>query len=157
VKEEMNAALVTTIEQRGAKLLPVLLEQCELPPLLSTRRYADLSRPYTRHTELQALFTAMELMAKVDCPVLFPDEVEVLNILRGKPDIKWTPQLIAKLLASNQPPITLTAENVEATVESLSNQGYLLKYKSGVLEVSERGVEFFRSRGRQTKLLEPFR
>jgi hypothetical protein len=149
VKEEINAALVTTIEQRGAKLLPVLLEECSLPPLIATRRYADLSRPETRHAELGALLAAMGLAGAEDAPVLLPDEVAVLNVLRGKPDVKWTVSLIADRLASTQRPLAM-ALDVEGTVESLRRQGFVYTDESGLVHVSDKAVEFFRSRGRRS-------
>lgn len=148
VREEINAALLTTIEQKGAKLLPVLLEPCELPPLLATRKYADFSSPETRHIGLEALFAAMRIPADVAAPFLLPDEAAVLNILRGKPDIRWTVRLITSRLASTGQPTGSVSVDVDTAVESLRRQGYLWMDKAGIVEVTEKTIQLFRSRGR---------
>ena len=41
VQEELNAALMNQISDKGGVVLPVLIEDCELPPLLRNRLYAD--------------------------------------------------------------------------------------------------------------------
>lgn len=46
VKEELNAALMQQVAIGGTFLLPVLLEDCEVPPLLKHRRYADFRSDY---------------------------------------------------------------------------------------------------------------
>lgn len=43
VKEELNAATIKNINKKGAVILPVLLEECEIPPLLSDKKYANFS------------------------------------------------------------------------------------------------------------------
>lgn len=46
VKEELNAALMQQVSTDGTFLLPVLIEDCEVPPLLHHRRYADFRSDY---------------------------------------------------------------------------------------------------------------
>lgn len=41
VAEELAAGHAATIEGRGVQILPVLKEECDVPPLLSHRKYAD--------------------------------------------------------------------------------------------------------------------
>jgi hypothetical protein len=41
VREELNAALMEQISKKGVVVLPVLMETCEIPALLSNRCYAD--------------------------------------------------------------------------------------------------------------------
>ena len=43
VREELNAALADQIKQARVKVLPILVESCEIPPLLRDRVYADIS------------------------------------------------------------------------------------------------------------------
>jgi hypothetical protein len=43
VREEMNAALMDEISGKGGVVLPVLMEPCEIPPLLRSRLYADFT------------------------------------------------------------------------------------------------------------------
>jgi len=44
VKEELNAAIVKSVESKGAFILPILLESCDIPPLLSDKKYANFSK-----------------------------------------------------------------------------------------------------------------
>lgn len=48
VTEELNAALMEQVARGGTFLLPVLIEDCEVPPLLRHRRYADFRADYER-------------------------------------------------------------------------------------------------------------
>jgi len=43
VSEELNAAFMRQVTDKGIQILPVLLERCELPPTLAHRRYADFT------------------------------------------------------------------------------------------------------------------
>lgn len=53
VREELNAATIRNIRSKGAFILPVLLEKCEIPPLLSDKKYADFSEdPKSAYREL---------------------------------------------------------------------------------------------------------
>jgi hypothetical protein len=46
VREELNAALMRQVASAGTFLLPVLVEDCDVPPLLAHRRFADFRRDY---------------------------------------------------------------------------------------------------------------
>ncbi|MFA5984773.1 MAG: toll/interleukin-1 receptor domain-containing protein [Methylococcaceae bacterium] len=46
VTEELNAALMHQVAIGGTFLLPVLIEDCDIPPLLKHRRYADFRFNY---------------------------------------------------------------------------------------------------------------
>jgi hypothetical protein len=46
VTEELNAALMHQVAKGGTFLLPVLIEDCDVPPLLAHRRYADFRVNY---------------------------------------------------------------------------------------------------------------
>ena len=43
VQEELNAATIKNMNSKGAFVLPVLLEECEIPPLLTDKKYANFS------------------------------------------------------------------------------------------------------------------
>lgn len=77
VREELNAALMKQVAQGGTFVLPVLLEDCEIPPLLAHRRYADFRSEYsTALNELLALWgrdTAACDAAKKDNVQPWPD------------------------------------------------------------------------------------
>lgn len=46
VQEELNAALMRQVASAGTFLLPVLIEDCDVPPLLGHRRFADFREDY---------------------------------------------------------------------------------------------------------------
>lgn len=46
VTEELNAALMKQVANGGTFLLPILLKDCTIPPLLAHRRYADFRNDY---------------------------------------------------------------------------------------------------------------
>jgi hypothetical protein len=77
VREELNAALMKQVSQGGTFVLPVLLEDCEIPPLLAHRRYADFRSEYsTALNELLSLWqmdTAACDAAKKDNVQPWPD------------------------------------------------------------------------------------
>jgi hypothetical protein len=57
VREELNAALMTQVAKGGTFILPLLLEDCEIPPLLAHRKYADFRVDYSKAlTELLSLW-----------------------------------------------------------------------------------------------------
>jgi hypothetical protein len=57
VKRELNQALVTEIEERKVRILPLKLSECEVPPLIKDKKYADFSSHY--RTGVTQLLTAM--------------------------------------------------------------------------------------------------
>jgi hypothetical protein len=46
VQEELNAALMRQVASAGTFLIPVLVEDCDVPPLLNHRRFADFREDY---------------------------------------------------------------------------------------------------------------
>lgn len=48
VKEELNAAKMREIEKRKVFILPILLEDCKIPPLISGKKYADFRESYRK-------------------------------------------------------------------------------------------------------------
>ena len=48
VREELNAALMRQIVSNGTFLIPVLIKDCVIPPLLSHRHYADFRLSYEK-------------------------------------------------------------------------------------------------------------
>lgn len=55
VREELNAALMKQVAQGGTFILPILIEDCDIPPLLAHRRYADFRNDY--NSALQELLS----------------------------------------------------------------------------------------------------
>jgi hypothetical protein len=57
VREELNAALMAQVAKGGTFILPLLLEDCAIPPLLAHRKYADFRIDYSKAlTELLSLW-----------------------------------------------------------------------------------------------------
>ncbi len=46
VQEELNAATMTQVARGGTFLLPILIEDCQVPPLLAHRKFADFRNDY---------------------------------------------------------------------------------------------------------------
>lgn len=46
VREELSAAKTIEIEKRGVFILPALLEDCDVPPLIASKRYADFRHSF---------------------------------------------------------------------------------------------------------------
>jgi hypothetical protein len=57
VKKELNQALLKEIAERKVKVLPIKLSDCEIPPLIKDKKYADFSANYK--TGLNELLIAM--------------------------------------------------------------------------------------------------
>lgn len=48
VQEELSAAKTIEIGRRGVFILPVLIENCDIPPLIASKRYADFRDNYEK-------------------------------------------------------------------------------------------------------------
>lgn len=46
VKRELNSALITEIESKKVKILPIKLSECEFPQLIKDKKYADFTSSY---------------------------------------------------------------------------------------------------------------
>lgn len=46
VKRELNSGLMKEIKKKKVVVLPLLHKQCEIPPLLSDKKYADFTQSY---------------------------------------------------------------------------------------------------------------
>ncbi len=46
VQKELNSALINEIEKRQVKILPLKLSECEIPPLIKDKKYADFTASY---------------------------------------------------------------------------------------------------------------
>ncbi|HIP73979.1 MAG TPA: toll/interleukin-1 receptor domain-containing protein [Anaerolineae bacterium] len=68
VKEELNSALTKQLNQQTIKVLPALIEDCEIPVFLSHRQYADFRPGSDYDKTITKLLKAVEpsLVAHVD-------------------------------------------------------------------------------------------
>jgi hypothetical protein len=46
VKKELNNALVTEVQRRNVHILPLKLDDTNMPPIISDKLYADFSHSY---------------------------------------------------------------------------------------------------------------
>ncbi len=58
VQKELNQALITEIEERKVRILPIKLSDCDIPPLIKDKKYADFSQHYK--SGLAGLLSAMK-------------------------------------------------------------------------------------------------
>jgi hypothetical protein len=80
VREDVNGALMQQVAESGTFLVPVLLQDCDVPPVLQQRRYADFRSDYNR-----GLGDLLEVWGK--------DRAAAL-LVNGKPLYPW-PDLAA--------------------------------------------------------------
>jgi hypothetical protein len=88
VREELDAATMRTIEDRHAFVLPVLIEECEIPSLLQHRKYADFTDDSQR-----AFQELLDVIAGDDAPAVEP-------VTREEPGPLVDPQRVRADLAS---------------------------------------------------------
>jgi hypothetical protein len=67
---EINAALIESLGNRSSYLLPVLLADTDLPPVLRDRRYADFRRDYEG-----GLREVLDVLVQEDTPVARGEEI----------------------------------------------------------------------------------
>lgn len=71
VKKELDAKLIEEIEAKRVMVLPILLKNCEIPPLLKGKLYADFRSDYdTGFTSLIARFQQIDRETEVNRKVL---------------------------------------------------------------------------------------
>lgn len=58
VKKELNNALVTEVQRRKVHILPLKLDDVEIPPIIKDKKYADFSKSYK--TGLEELLAALK-------------------------------------------------------------------------------------------------
>jgi len=75
VAEELNAAVMEQVARGGTFLLPTLLEDCEVPPLLRHRRYADFRADYAR--------------GLADLLGVWGKDQEATSVVNGQPLYPW--------------------------------------------------------------------
>jgi hypothetical protein len=68
VREELNAARIRQLESRQVVVLPVLYQDCEIPPLLKDKRYADCRGEHYEQG-LQGLLDVLAPLPEADRPL----------------------------------------------------------------------------------------
>jgi hypothetical protein len=94
VQAELNAALMAELSGKGIMVLPVLMEEVEIPPLLRDRKYADFRVKYNDGLrELLVVFNEEKLSAAVLSPQLATDAA-------GGPSRQTRPAPVADCVAT---------------------------------------------------------
>lgn len=75
-------------------------------------------------------------------------EIAVLEELRGKPDVEWTPRLIEQSIKQNKPHLRRLAATIPSAVRALVDAGYL-ESEGGRLSVTTMAIEYYRRSRRQ--------
>src|SRR5947207_14471809 len=78
VKRELASALADEISTDRVRVLPLLLADCEVPPFLRDKLYADFRESYEAGLELLLRRLAPPLRPEVQKPLLSDDESKVL-------------------------------------------------------------------------------
>jgi len=63
-KKELNAGLMRELDEKKVIVLPVLVEDCEIPVFLREKLYADFRKDFK--SGLQALVDAVAKVTKID-------------------------------------------------------------------------------------------
>jgi hypothetical protein len=65
VQQELEQALTTQLAERRILVLPVLLEQCDIPPFLRGKKYADFTSTFGYDGAFESLIKAVGLESRV--------------------------------------------------------------------------------------------
>jgi len=76
IKYELNAALFRELRDRAITVIPVLIEDCEIPQILSGRAYLDLRKDF--HGEMQRLVAQLTSAPNIEFSKLTPRTFENL-------------------------------------------------------------------------------
>jgi hypothetical protein len=76
VKSELSAALASEMNDRAITIIPVLVEECDIPPSLADRLYVDLRGDIA--TGVQQLATQLAVAPAVDLSQLDPEKFKHL-------------------------------------------------------------------------------
>lgn len=67
VREELHAAKVKEIENQGVFIIPILLERCDIPPLLLGKKYIDFTKSYEEG--IHELITFFKYEDQINAPI----------------------------------------------------------------------------------------
>lgn len=89
-REELKMAMVRQINAKGITVLPVLVDECELPGFLQEKKYADFTIPRLFDQSLQELCSALDRHEGLEyrpppLPIRTPNRHETLCPYCGKP------------------------------------------------------------------------
>lgn len=72
----------------------------------------------------------------------------VLDCFRGKPDVRWTPEVVVASLQSNRPDISPPASEILTAIASLFESGYLIPDGANAMAITAKALDYYRAHGR---------
>jgi len=81
-------------------------------------------------------------------PPLSIAERLVLDVLRGKPDVRWSSDLITVSLHEKRSITAPPASEIQKAILSLLESGYLVIDSSKTISVTDKAVQYYRAHGR---------
>jgi TIR domain len=92
-QKELSAGLIRELEERRVVVLPVLLEECEIPLFLRDKKYADFRRGFDHGLSdlLEGIASASSIvMGRLEDPEYFSDWAVDWGLRDGKVALRWT-------------------------------------------------------------------
>jgi hypothetical protein len=92
-QKELSAGLVRELEEKRVVVLPILLEDCDIPLFLRDKLYADFRTDFDRgfHSTLNALAAVTsDTLGRVDGPEYHTDWAVDWGEPDGQVEVKWT-------------------------------------------------------------------
>lgn len=115
VNRELNAGLMRELQERSVFVLPILLETCNIPPLISDKMYADFSADYDNGLDdLMARFQESFSEAKLGF-----EELELTDLSHGR-----AKRYSANILVSPDAPKPLIREIVYRATHAFRKRTY---------------------------------
>lgn len=127
VKKEIAIAMTEEIKGQRVKVLPILFEDCNIPPFLRDKIYADFRGVYIKGYKalLRVLAPEKDVLPEIDTS-------EIDKLISSGVDI-YTVEELKEVLAS---PVLLTFKDCEKLVRSLNvfqdNETVMLEYVSNM-------------------------
>src|SRR5438477_9470965 len=75
VQRELQLAMALFLEKKNRRILPILIEKCEIPPFLKDLVYADFTDPSSFDSAVLKVLNAMNIMVKTSV-VTLPRQTE---------------------------------------------------------------------------------
>jgi hypothetical protein len=139
VQLELNQALAIfqRIPQGEVYIIPLRLEECELPAPLKRLQWIDTFTPGGSQRVLDGIGHCMPVTSKG----LSQGEWAVLMSIKGKPDVSWTAPLIEQAVRRSYP---LEAAGTVENLQKLTAKGYLRFGEGGRVLPSGPAIDFWK-------------
>lgn len=158
IQAELKDALAAfrNIPEGEVFIIPVRLEPCDLPISLERLQCVDFFTADGPSKLLAGIKLCIPVSSTQESslsyiPVAARDhgfllaEWAVVNELKGKPDVRWTPRIIKNAIIENRPKIAeQIVSEVSSAITRLIDNGYLRCYDGDTVEVTGKLLDFYR-------------